>query len=937
VTQKETVHLVPPDRPGTGPGSWWDGYRASLDASLLSVTAKFVIEADSNYILRHGVLGAGAAGEESWPSSRVRRGLVMGAVQSGKTASMLGVSALCLDEGIDAVVVLAGTRVSLWKQTFERLRTQLDIPGSEIDRERRRLLLPSPSVVLDSDDDVPLSLLYTFNGQRAQRALRQRQPLLAVVMKNVHHLRALAETLHRQLVPAIESAGRPFHLVVLDDEADDGSILDARIERGLDPAFADLKQIPRAIVDLWETRPHGGRSASHRLFVTYIGYTATPQANLLQSDHNPLAPKDFVIALRTPFDQGAMEPRSTTFQEPKGLASFYTGGEAFYRRVKDAPLCISTRGHAEVDIAEAVRAFLVAGAIRLWRDNDRLRPTVARSARFDSRQEAAARSPHPHSMLFHPSATIQDQFEAAASLLMWAGDLNRDQAIVRLDSGHRSLPTEALCEKVLQDAEPWEAWLDRYRRSARAVRTAFDLPKEPVVPQRSQWPEIRELLLREVIPETRLSIVNSDPKADDRPQFEPLADHGTWHAPRDLSTIFISGNVMSRGLTLEGLTTTLFLRHTDDPYADTQMQMQRWFGYHGAHLELNRVFLPEIQLGLFRAYHEADEALRSYVVKLMNDHPGEAPHPKVLQGRDFAATGKLTDINSVPLCPGPAPFVRLMNDGNDDDPNTGLLARIFTDRASHDVIVNGLSRGRILNEPLSLTETAEVLDELSYSHYKPGRQGWQASRWASLEAHIGLDTRSDTEGLLPLYRAHEPDLGEPASEVRSDCPYALGAYLRGWHACLSRHARGVVPTDDPRIPWSMLDLSKKLRDQPRFYIGIRYGSGSRIPEGPLSQLEFDVRPMKRNVVDGQLAATWGSRNPGSGSDPYLGDALFDYHVHGQEPPKAIAGEVAWRPVGAPGLVLFHVIERDDDLHPTTAVGLAVPLGGPDQFAARGPQ
>jgi len=135
----------------------------------------------------------------------------------------------------------------------------------------------------------------------------------------------------------------------------------------------------------------------------------------------------------------------------------------------------------------------------------------------------------------------------------------------------------------------------------------------------------------------------------------------------------------------------------------------------------------------------------------------------------------------------------------------------------------------------------------------------------------------------------------------------------------------------------MLDLSKKLRDQPTFYIGIRYGSGAKITEGPLSQLEFDVQPMKRNVVDGQLAATWGSRNPGSGSDPYFGDALFDYHVHGQRPPKLIVGEVAWRPVGAPGLVLFHVIERGENLHPTTALGLAVPLGGPDQFAARGPQ
>ncbi len=37
---------------------------------------------------------------------------------------------------------------------------------------------------------------------------------------------------------------------------------------------------------------------------------------------------------------------------------------------------------------------------------------------------------------------------------------------------------------------------------------------------------------------------------------------------------------------------------------DTQMQMQRWFGYRGAYLELCRVFLPAPQLELFRAYHD---------------------------------------------------------------------------------------------------------------------------------------------------------------------------------------------------------------------------------------------------------------------------------------------------------------------------------------------
>lgn len=930
----ETVSLIPNPSQDEDSLTWWDGYRHSLDALPLSVTAKEVIERDSLYILEHGVLGAGPAGTTSWPDSRVRRGLVMGAVQSGKTASMLGVCALALDRGVDAVIILAGTRISLWKQTFERLASQLDPVGTAVERDRRRVLLPGLSHLSHGEGDVPLNRLYALNRQQVRRALGQGRPVIAVVMKNIHHIRSLAATVRQQLLPTLEDSGRDFHLLVLDDEADDGSILDARVESGLDPASADLKQIPRTIVDLWEKRPHSGASASSRLFVTYVGYTATPQANFLQSDHNPLSPKDFVVALRTPMDSGRLDPRATTYYEPEGLSAYYTGGEAFYGRATASHVCIPTSAHGDADVADALRAFLVAGAIRLWRDAERLRPSAARSTSFPTREEAAASAPRPHSMLFHPSPTIEDHFDAAASVIAWAGGLTAAAARTYLESGERALPAAALSEQLLDDEEPWAAWLRKYRSSSRAVREAFDLPTPPLVPTADEWPEVRDLLINEVLPATRVAIVNSDPRADDRPQFEPTKGEGGWLAPRDLSTIFISGNVMSRGLTLEGLTTTLFLRHSDDPYADTQMQMQRWFGYRGRDLHLSRVFLPEEQLALFRAYHDGDEALRRDVIQLMNETKDGAPDPKVLQGRGFQATGKITNLRNVPLCPGASPFVRLMNDGADEDPNVKLLSSTFTGRASHDVVVGEILRGRILDDSWNLTETAGLLDGLRYGDYKPGRQGWQARRWEALQAHIGLDAKTD-EGLLPLYRPPEPEDRESPSEVRSDCPYALAAYLRLWQACLSRHARGIFPTDDPRTPWSMVDLAKKMREQPRFFIAIRYGSGEEVVTGKLGELPFHVRPMKRAVVEGQLVATWGSRNPGGGPDPYLGDAFFDYHVHDHRPPSPALGEPAWRPPGAPGLVLFHVVERENG-RPTVAVGLALPLGGPDQFAARSP-
>lgn len=917
--------------------SWWDRYARSLAGTSLSKTSREIIEADSRYIVEHGVLGAGAAADERWPVERVRRGIVMGAVQSGKTASMLGVAALSLDAGVDMVLVLAGTRLALWQQTTDRLLQQLDRldDASTSELAKRRVLVPDPPVSDITHEERSPSQLYALGRSRARRALESGQPIIAVVMKHAQHLRAMGKVIHQSIVPAIERRGRPFHLLVLDDEADDGSILDAMIERNMDPALHDLKQIPRAIVDLWESRPHTGESMSPNLFATYVGYTATPQANFLQADHNPLAPKDFAFALRTPFDRGQLLPRSPTYREPTGLGAYYTGGEAFYSRLRNSTSCHPTTGNTEIDVAEAVRAFLVAGAVRLWRESGRLLPSEARAARFEDRTTAEAKAPRPHSMLFHPSVTVADHFAAAAAVVAVTCGIDRESSARRIDSGERGLPVAELCERVLSDEAAWIRWLDDYETSGAAVQEAFDLPRAPTLPTRSDWPAVRALLLNEVIPHTQIKIINSDPNADELPRFHAVeGDGGVWHAPPDLFTIFVSGNVMSRGLTLEGLTTTLFLRSADDPLADTQMQMQRWFGYRGPYLELCRLFLPKPQLDLFRAYHDTDEALRQTVLAGMNEVAPPSGGTYVIQGRDFTATGKLANVSNVPLCPGASPFVKLVNSGKETDPNVGVIAEVFAKHASQDLTVRGV-RGRILSEPFTLTEAADLLDKLRYEHYRPTPDGWEGRRWKDLEPKVGIDAASDPEHVLPFFRPPTCPPEEATAFARGG-PYAISAYLRLWRACLTRRARGLVATDDPSIPWALLDPTIKTAQQPRFYVGIRYGKAEEITTGPLADLPFRVKAMSRAVAGGELQASWGTRNPQPGPGQYLGDELFDYHLHGATPPTQTPGEATWRPVGAPGLTLFYVVEQEERPFPAVAVGVALPLGGPDQFAARLP-
>lgn len=902
--------------------SWWTRYKAQLTG--LTETARASVEADSRYILQRGILSADTAKPEEWSSRRSRTGLVMGSVQSGKTASMLGVSALAIDNGIDIIVVLAGTRLSLWRQTYERLVQQLDSGEENAQKIKRRLLCPPPGIAM-SEQTLPLTTTYRLPPAQVRQRLSQGKPLIIVAMKQTDHLHALAASLRANVFSAVKELDRTVQMLVLDDEADDGSILDAIVESSQDPIYGRLKQIPRAIANLWDP-PQG---SPENLFSTYIAYTATPQANLLQEDHNPLAPRDFLISLRTPLDVGhpvdtsdpgnLNAPRSSTYPEAVGIRSYYTGGEVFYRRAEAAKLCVPTTNFVQQDLADAVRAFLVAGAIRLHRSG-RLGPVSAITAQFDAEHEALACVAPPHSMLYHPSAAITDHFRGAEDILLWAGIQDRATARNLLDAGDARLP-DSLVNDLRAEPTPWAQWLDEYRASAEAIEGEFNVLPPIKFPD---WQTIETLLIEEVIPGTRVTVVNSDPNADDRPAYTPSQDPATgkWRAARDTCTIFVSGNVMARGLTLEGMTTALFQRSSANPLADTQMQMQRWFGYRGSYVELCRVFASSDQLALFRAYHDVDEAVRTAITERMMNG---SPEPVVLQGLNFEATGKIAGVGNLPLSPGARPFVTVINEGKQEDPNADVVAKLFA-RPSSDLTVADVQRGRILDVPLKLTEAADLLDRLTFTQYRPGRVGFHADFWSRIESRAhAVSPLPDRPFYRPPVRDGEGDL------TRRACPYAIAAYLRLWSASLTRPITGLFVTGNPGDLWSYADLGRKTAEQPRFWVGIRYGDGATVSTGLLARLPFKIRATTKKVVGGELKTTWGASDPNAGPGEYRGDVYFDYYHRNLAVP--ISSDTAWRPSGSDGQILFYVNQHPSDLYPTVAVGVCLPAGGPEQFAA----
>jgi hypothetical protein len=913
--------------------SWWDSYCQNIAGADFSRSALSVLSDDTEYIVSKGIFAEGNPQVSLWESGHIRRGIVMGAVQSGKTASMLGVAAKAIDEGVNIVVILAGSTRTLWQQTLDRVVAQLTIQFSEGELvESKRVLLPKSPDVIGSGGDLRPSDYYSIQTAMVKRAVRQNLPIIAVVMKNSHHIRAFGEIIRDKIVPAFDEINRTCHMLVLDDEADDASVLDSQAEANLDPILGDLKQVPRAIADLWERRPHIGITISNNLFVTYIGYTATPAANFLQSNFNPLAPKDFAISLRTPFDVGTLTPRESTYVENKGLSNYYIGGEVFYRRLQSPGPAIVTGVDFDKNLKDAFMSYVVAAAIQIWRSGKSYSELY--SKKYDTQAEIQSILPNPISMLVHVSALTKTHFDTAAKLMSVVTDLDLEICVREIDSGNRYIPLEEVRRKFSNERIEWQEVFESYRSSGEAVRRAFGLPATPKLPMAAEWSIIANLIEETVFPNLHLSIINSDPLADERPSFHPYLDEESkWCAPRDLLTIFVSGNVMSRGLTIEGLVTTLFLRTANEPLADTQMQMQRWFGYRGKYLDLCRVFLDAEQLALFIKYHDKDEALRRSIISAMNENSLRAPSVEVLQGDDFQATGKIAALRNWPLSPGPSPFIQITNSSMEFDPNLGIVAKFFKESPSVDVLANSTLRGRISPEPLTMVEAANLLDKLRFSDYVPTSNNRHADRWKLLETYVGIDEASSDSSLLPFFRPPGNSLDE--SDIRRNCPYSIAAYLRLWSACLTRQARGFDENGSSNMPWSMVDLRVKISQQPKFYVGIRYGSGSKVTDERFEDLNFDVIGSKKAVLGNEFSGTWGTQNPGALPGAYLGDKFFDFHFHNGEGYSPFVAGSDWRPPGSPGLILFYVNESSNDETPKyqLATGLIIPSGGPDLITA----
>lgn len=230
---------------------------------------------------------------ENFDGCRLKRGLIIGDVQSGKTATYSGLICMAADAGYKVVILLAGTTESLRQQTQERIDEA--VVGRTSKKVDRVIKTVQVGVGLDNKSIRATSFTSCVNDfvgdcdKIATTINAHNSLIIFVVKKNVSVLRKLYEWLYNQNVDAVHGyIDTP--MLLIDDEADNASVNTRKEET--DPTKTN--QIIRKICNIFKNS-------------TYVGFTATPFANVFIDPDSvdsmkraDLFPEHFIYVLPTP-------------------------------------------------------------------------------------------------------------------------------------------------------------------------------------------------------------------------------------------------------------------------------------------------------------------------------------------------------------------------------------------------------------------------------------------------------------------------------------------------------------------------------------------------------------------------------------------------------------------------------------------------------------
>lgn len=512
-------------------------------------------------------------------SSFSKKGLVIGHVQSGKTANFTHLISKAASIGYRFVVVLSGMTDTLRMQTQFRLDKELIGRNSAaiVNLETIKWLkgeekffpltkLPDKMVKNDNGDfSAPVS---NFSDHFDSTT----DVTIAVVKKLARNGPEQFQSILGSLINWIQRAYdsdtiKSVPVLIIDDEADQASIDSS--DDDTDPTV--INHAIRKLISLFPKS-------------VYVGYTATPFANVFINptshylDLPDLYPKDFIYSLSEP-------------EEYFGSNKFFgirdkNNNQALVKIVEENERKIINDEDLEItfNLEDAINTFIYSVIIRRFRDNDKHCGMMIHTDHRNKYHNSVYSKVKEH--IFNLNCDFEDFKD-------FSNYIKESKRIVRLQGLTSQFPNY------------------HYEEFRKEYEIVLNYLKEL---KRDRTTNIRVINSRE----DKLDYINEELKY----------------------LICIGGNIMSRGVTIEGLTITYYLR--DSLKYDTLLQMGRWFGYRQGYQDLLRIYTTKRISEHFEYIMAVEDDLRNEVNRYIEE--GLTPidfAPKVRSHMRMQPTAKM--------------------------------------------------------------------------------------------------------------------------------------------------------------------------------------------------------------------------------------------------------------------------------------------------------
>lgn len=540
-----------------------------------------------------------------------QKGLVMGSVQSGKTATMIGLVTMAAHYDWNFIVILSGTVENLRVQTRERFMQDL-IRCQDADWHFLESTTDE-NLLRDIKENKRISIReakFNFSEPNTVGRSPHHETYVMICLKQTSRLKKLINWLHSD--PNVASRLR---LLIIDDEADQASINTAKMA---ECEIQNRTAINKLIGNLTNGVDEDGNVLKFQA-LNYIAFTATPYANVLNEPPHTmesLYPKDFIMCL----------PENDS----------YFGSKVIWGSRNDEKF-------PGLDIVRKIREVSSKIVNEIGKGSYRPFPEEFKDAvAWFFCCVAALRKKgwkKPISMLIHTSTGNQAHFNIYEALKLWIDtDRENGQLISR-------------CQKVYE-VETNSFTIDSFKEG---YSTYEDIDKVD-----SEYPDFESILSElnslleeelqkiEIVADGRLEYSEKGvhvcvdnckaKKYADEEQTQLRIVYPDDESIKTMSKapafIVIGGNTLARGLTVEGLVSTFFSRNSNQ--ADSLMQMARWYGYRKGYELYPRIWMTEKSIEKFMLLQRVDEKLR----KTLNDYKKMGKDP----GKIFPAVMSTSEI-----------------------------------------------------------------------------------------------------------------------------------------------------------------------------------------------------------------------------------------------------------------------------------------------------